>query len=393
MGRATAGALGLAVAMTAAVSPAAWAADWIVAPTLTLGIDNDTNRLLTSPAIPSRGLLMSLDTNFEHDTERLQLKLRPYGEVERYTDHRLDPTSEEGIDATGTWLATERSSLTLHTMVQDASTVYSDLSTTGLIHVGQRRRDEDFDGTWAFQQTERWTLQLESSYNGTDYYGAGTSALSNYRQSLGTATESFAYTEQVTLSLNASAGDAHTTGAEQSTRIDSVGTGLQWRPTERASVQGSVGISRQTTAGLTTNTTVGELSVTYSNELGNVALTAQRMLQPSGLGIFSQVDQATLTAGRNLTERLTLDAEAQVYRTTSAFTSPFISFTYADRTYAESHLRLNWQQTPTVTLALQLQYQRADDPVSYLYPTGLQAHGWAVSLQSVWAPLGANVSR
>lgn len=336
---------------------------------------------------------MSLDAHFEHDTERLQLKLRPYGEAERYTDHRLDPTSEEGIEATGTWLATERSSLTLHTMAQDASTVYSDLSTTGLIHVGQRRRDEDFDGTWAFQQTERWTLQLESSYNGTDYYGAGTSALSNYRQSLGTATESFAYTEQVILSLNASAGNAHTTGAEQSTRIDSLGTGFQWRPTERASVQGSVGISRQTTAGLTTNTTVGELSVTYSNELGNVALTAQRMLQPSGFGIFSQVDQATLTAARNLTERLTLDAEAQVYRTTSAFTSPFISFTYADRTYAESHLRLNWQQTPTVTLALQLQYQRADDPVSYLYPTGLQAHGWAVSLQSVWAPLGANVSR
>src|ERR1700677_3919720 len=112
MRRATAGALGLAVAMTAAASPAAWAADWIVAPTLTLGIDNDTNRLLTSPAIPSRGLLMSLDTHFEHDTERLQLKLRPYGEVERYSDHRLDPTSEEGIEATGTWLATERSSLT-----------------------------------------------------------------------------------------------------------------------------------------------------------------------------------------------------------------------------------------------------------------------------------------
>lgn len=336
---------------------------------------------------------MSLDTYFEHDTERLQLKLRPYGEVERYSDHRLDPTSEEGIEATGTWLATERSSFTLHTLVQDASTIYSDLTTTGLIHVGQRRRDEDFDGTWGFKQTERWTLQLESSYNGSDYRGAGTSALSNYRQSLGTATENFTYTEQVILSLNASAGDAHTTGAEQSTRFESLGTGIQWQPTERVNVQGSVGLSRQTTGGLTSNTTIGELSVSYSTELSNFALTAQRMLQPSGFGIFSQVDQATLTAAHNLSERLSLDAEAQVYRTTSAFTSPLISFTYADRTYAESHLRLNWQQTPTVTLALQLQYQRANEPVSYLYPTGLQAHGWAVSLQSVWAPLGASVSR
>ena len=390
MGRAAAGALGLAVAMTAA---AACSADWTVAPTLTLGIDNDTNRLLTSPAIPSRGLSMNLDTHFEHDTERLQLRLRPYGEFERYSDPRLDPTSEGGIEATGTWLATERSSVTLHTLVQDASTVYSDLLSTGLIHVGQRRRDEDFDGTWSFQQTERWTLQLQGSYNGSDYHGAGTTVLSNYRESLGTATESFALNEQVILSVDASGGDAHTTGAEQSTRIDSLGTGFQWQPTERASVQGSAGLSRQTTAGLTTNTTIGQLSVTYSTELSNFTLTAQRTLQPSGFGIFSQVDAATLTAGHNLSERLSLGAEAQVYRTTSAFTSPFISFTYADRTYAESHVRLNWQQTPTVTLALQLQYQRANDPVSFLYPFGFQAQGWAVSLQSVWAPLGASVSR
>jgi hypothetical protein len=379
--------------MTAAASPAAWSADWTVAPTLTLGIDNDTNRLLASPAIPSRGLSMSLDTHFEHDTERLQLKLRPYGEFERYTDHRLNPTSEGGLEATATWLATERSSLTLHTLVQDASTVYSDILTTGLIHVGQRRRDEDFDGGWAYQQTERWTLQLQGSYNSSDYHGPGTSALSNYRQSLGTATESYALNEEVVLSVDASGGDAHTTGAEQSTRIDSLGTGFQWQPTERASVQGSVGLSRQTTAGLTTNTTIGELSATYSTELSNFSLTAQRMLQPSGFGIFSQVDQATLTAGHNLSERLSLGAEAQVYRTTSAFTSPFISFTYAERTYVESHLRLNWQQTPTLTLALQLQYQHANDPVSFLYPFGFQAHGWAVSLQSVWAPLGATVSR
>jgi hypothetical protein len=393
MGRATTRALGLAVAMAVAASPDVWAADWTVAPTLTLGIDNDTNRLLYSPAIPSRGLLMSLDTHFEHDTERLQLKLRPYGEVERYTDHRLDPTSEGGIEATATWLETERSSFTLHTLVQDASTIYSDLSTTGLIHVGQRRRDEDFDGTWAYQQTERWTLQLQGSYNGSDYHGSYTSALSNYRQSLGTAIESFAFTERLTLSLNASAGDAHTTGAEQSTRIDSLGTGFQWQPTERANVQGSIGVSRQTTAGLSSNTTIGEFSVSYSTQLTNFALTAQRLLQPSGFGIFTQVDEATLSVGHNLSERLSLGAEAQVYRDTSAFSSPFISFTYADRTYAESHLRLSWQQTPALALALQLQYQRADNPASYLIPTGLQAHGWAVSLQSVWAPLGASVSR
>ena len=336
---------------------------------------------------------MSLDTHFERDTERLKLTVRPFGQAERYTDHRLDPTSQYGIEATGTWMATERSSFTLHTLDQDADTVYSDVLTTGLIHVGQRNRSEDFDGTWSFRQTERWTLQLQPSYNGTVYSGPGSNLLSNYRQSLGTLIESYSLNEQILLSLNASGGDAHTTGAEQSTRIDSVGTGFQWQPTERVAVQGSVGLSRQKTGGLASNTTIGELSVTYNTELTSFSLMAQRMLQPSGFGIFTQVDQGTLNVSHSLSERLSLATEAQVYRTASAFSSPFISFTFAERTYAESHLRLNWQQTPTLTLALQLQYQHASDPQSFFYPFGFEAHGWAVSVQSVWAPLGATISR
>src|SRR5215469_14588375 len=107
MGRAPAGAVGLAVAMAVAASPGAWAADWTAAPTLTIGIDNDTNRLLVNPAIPSRGLSMSVDTRLERNTERWKLELRPFGQLERYTDARLNHTDEEGIDATAMWIATE----------------------------------------------------------------------------------------------------------------------------------------------------------------------------------------------------------------------------------------------------------------------------------------------
>ncbi len=116
-------------------------------------------------------------------------------------------------------------------------------------------------------------------------------------------------------------------------------------------------------------------------------------MQPSGYGLFTQVDQATLSASRDLAPRLALGLQAQVYRDTSAFRSPFISFTYADRTYSQAYLRLSWQQTPVWTLALQLLYDRADSPASFFTPLGLHAHGWQVSLQSVWAPYGASISR
>ncbi len=336
---------------------------------------------------------MSLDTHFERDTERLKLVLRPYGQVERYTDARLNHTDDEGIDATATWLETERSSLSLHTLMQDASTLYSDLTSTGIIHVGQRRRDEDVGATWAYQQTERWTFQLGGTYSGSNYHGAGATTLSNYRQALGTASESFAYTERLTFLLTGSAGDAHTTGAEQATRFESLGAGFQWRPSERVSVQGNGGASRQTTGTLTSTSVIGTLSASYSTELSSVALSAQRQVQPSGFGIFAQVDQAGLTASRNIAPQLSLGSEFEIYRDTSAFRSPFISFTFADRTYAEAHLRLSWQRTPAWALALQLLYDRADSPRSYLIPAGLHARGWQVSLQSVWAPLGASLSR
>ena len=336
---------------------------------------------------------MSVDTRFERDTERLKLSLRPYGQLERYTDARLSHTDNEGFDATTTWLETERTSVSLHTLLQDASTLYSELTGTGVIHLGQRRRDEDVDGTWAFQETERWTLQLGGTYARSDYHGVGASALSNYRQSLGTATESFAYNERLTFSINGSAGDARTTGAEQSTPFESLGAGFQWRPSERFSVQGSAGASRQTTGSLSSTSVVGELSLSYSTELSRFGLSAQRQVQPSGFGVFTQTEQATLSWTRDLAPQLSLGSGLDIYRDTSAFRSPFISFAFADRTYSDAHLRLSWQEAPAWALALQLLYDRADSPRSFLTPAGLHAHGWQVSLQSVWAPLGASISR
>ena len=337
---------------------------------------------------------MSVDTRFERDTERLRLELRPYGTLERYTDARLTHTDNEGIDATAGWFESERSSFNLHTLLQDASTLYAELNSTGIIHVGQRRKDEDVDGGWTFQQTERWTLQLGGSYSSSNYHGAGTSGgLSNYKQELGTAGESYAWNERISFQLTGSTGDARTGGIEQSTRFDSLGLGFLWQPSERLRIQGSGGVSRQMTRSLTSTSVIASLSISYNTELSTFALSTQRQVQPSGFGVFTQVDQAILTATRALAPRLSLASEIEIYRDTSAFRSPFISFTFADRTYSEAHLRLSWQQTPAWALATQLLYDRADSPRSYLFPAGLHAQGWQVSLQSVWTPLGASQTR
>jgi len=393
MDRATAAALGLAVAVTAAMAPCAGAAEWTVAPTVNMSVDDDTNRLLTSPAIPSGGLWMSVDTRFERDTERLQLALRPKLDFERYTNARIGHTDDEGIDATATWLGSERSSLTLHSLLQDASTLYAELAETGVIDIGQRRRDADFDGTWAHQQSERWTLQLTGASSSSDYHGSGASALANYGQNSGGATESYAYTERLAFSLSASAGDARTGGLEQSTRFESLEAGFQWQPTERSGISGAGGASRQKSLGLISTSFVGQLSASYRTELASFALSALRQVQPTGFGIFTQVDQVSLTGTRQVAPRLSLDSSLTVYRDTSAFHSPLFSFTFADRTYSEAAVGLSWQRSLSWRLGAQVLYDRADSPRSYFSPDGLHAEGWRASLSATWAPNGASLSR
>ena len=163
---------------------------------------------------------------------------------------------------------------------------------------------------------------------------------------MGTATENFAFNEQLTLSVNALGGDAHTTGAEQSTRIDSLGGGFQWQPTERASVQGSVGLSRQTTAGLTSNTVIGQLSASYSTELSNFTVGARSAsCNRRASECLLQVDQGSFTATRELSERVTLDSEAQLYRTPAhSFAVHIVHLCRPDVFGVASATQ--WQQTP-----------------------------------------------
>ena len=272
-------------------------------------------------------------------------------------------------------------------MVQDASTLYSELNSTGVIHIGQRRRDEDVDGTWAFQQTERWTLQLGGTYSSSDYHGAGTSALSNFRQACGTASESFA-TPSSSSSRSTDLRVTRTRPApsnrplrEPGRRIPVASDGARQRSRQRRRQPADHRDSPS-------NTIIGALSASYSTELSKFALTAQRQMQPSGFGIFTQVDQATLTATRDLSERCHSPRKPR-YTGTPARSVAFISFTYAERTYAESHLRLNWQQTPTWTLAQQLQYDRADNPGASSFPPDCRlTAGW-----SACSPCGRRSAR
>lgn len=394
MDRATAaGALGLMIIGAAAVSQGARAAEWNVAPSVSMSIDNDTNPVLSSPAIPSGGLWMSVDTRFERATERLQLALRPKFDLERYTDARISHTDDEGLDGTMTWLESERSSFSLHSLLQDASTLNAELTQTGVIHLGQRRRDEQADGTWAYEQTERWTLQLAGSYSSSKYHGTSGGSLSDYGQTLGAVTESYAYTEQLIFSLSASAGDARTAGFEQSTRFESLNLGFQWQPTERMTLSGAAGDSGQKTSGTVATSIVGQLSASYRTELGGFTLTAQRQVQPTGFGIFTLVEQASLTGTRQIAPELSLSCNLSINRDTNAFRSPFISYTFADRTYSSADLQLSWQESLPWTFGLGVLYDRSDSPRSYFVPLGLHAKGWRVSLSATWAPHGASLSR
>ena len=101
--------------------------------------------------------------------------------------------------------------------------------------------------------------------------------------------------------------------------------------------------------------------------------------------MFTQSDQGLLAYSQGLSPRLTFGAGLSVYRSSSAFQS----FTFAQRTYSQGSLSLNWQADEHWSLGLSVLANRANGGTDLPDAT----HGWQVALSSVWRTLRRSISR
>lgn len=371
------------VAVVACGAPCAYAAEWSVQPSLSVGIDYDSNRTLAPEAIGSEGVSMSGNMRLAHASERLQLLLQPDVELQRFSDPRFNRSNSGGATAEAIWTG-ELTSFDFTGVLRDASTLSAELLSTGIIDLNTRRRDEQLGASWAYQYAERWGVSLFTNYQTQTYHGNAVTPLQDSKLTSYGAAEKYIATDRLALTLTLSTGRYTTEAALFNTRSDTAIAGFVYSSSERDKLTGDVGWNRRTDSFSRSSGLIGDLTFSRAWEIGTLALSAGRSVVASGFGIFSETDQVQLNATRGLSERLTLGAGLSWYRTSSAFQS-----FYLDRhTYSQANVSLAWQASEHWSITGLAGAERQD-----LLLTGAQGHGWRTAVNVGWQPLKYSVSR
>jgi hypothetical protein len=247
--------------------------------------------------------------------------------------------------------------------------------------------------SWTYAQTEKLSLALQANYEHANYSSdssqPSTIALSSYHYTSYSLSEQFQHTEQLTEFVTLSGSQflqeaiqspAHTYGAV---------AGVTWQHSERTTLTADLGASHTTLVGLTSNGLLYDLTYKRTTTTGSFSVTASRNVSPAGLGELTEQDALRISLQRDLKERLSLSAGLGAIRYSGVFSVPgFIAdIRSLDRTYAQATAGLHYRMTETWSIGLRGAYNWQHGRT---VPT---ADGWAVRLESVWAPRAHSVSR
>jgi hypothetical protein len=365
------------------------AADWSLAPTLTLGVDYDTNRSLLIEPRSSAGAEGNLQLFMGRSLENLSLSLTPAVGFQWFSDPTLQRANSFALTAVANWSG-ERSSLSMKTNVNDQNLLYVELFDTGIVDQGTRRLLGETDIGWTFAQTERLSLSASGAFQDITFHGGIEPALEDSRYATFGLNEGAALTERFEFDVGATVG--RFTSPAQAAVTDSydVNVGFKYKPSARLSASGDLGVNELSYGASATRGLTFDLSLSYATEVGTLALTGSRGASPSGFGELTERDALQVSYARSLSDRLTITPALDFFRTSVAI-GPF---PLDLRTYADASLTLAWRASAAWTLSTHVSADgaRTEGLVDLLGVVGT-AHGWNAGVQAAWAPTRRSISR
>lgn len=360
-------------------------------PTFDFSVNRDSNLYLVPDGTPTNGASMSLDLQLKYATERFNLSLHPQVSLQRYSNSLYADSNDYGLAGSATWL-TERSTWTLSGLVSELNLSTIELPTTGLVQPGTRARNENASGSWTYSQTETRSLNLQASYIDSSYLSVSSepTALQGYHGMTLGGTEQLQHSEQLSWLVTATGSTYTLEGITSPTRSYGLTAGFKAQLSERTTLTVNGGASRTTFESLTSSGFLGDLTFVRTTDVGSISLSASRTIAPVGYGEITEQDTLRLSAQRSLSERLSADAAASVFRYAAVFSLPgfaSIDLSNLDRTYAQIATGLSWHATQTWSVAGHVIGTRVEGK------TVPSAQGWQVRLEAVWTPLAHSISR
>lgn len=370
--------LGMAVGLPlCALSLAANAGIWQLAPTLGLSAEYETNPLLRNTE-PTSGeaIVANLEAPAQWDDGALHLELSPrvrladangdspIGEDAYYLSSMLDLKRERSE-----WNARAR-------WADDSSALREPVSGT-LVRTGIRERVEEASVGWNTSATERAQIAANVDWQSLRYTTPGAFAFGLYNYDYGVATEQFTYAWSERLKLEVETDESRytlpLTGFSETTLQAQVGMIVQ--PTELISCTFQAGSSllRDVATSSTQSGSVYTASVKRNGLRSTWDFSITKSIQPSGFGSLAETTEADANFDWKHSERLDYVAQVRDVRSVNSFST----ITVAEREYSAVSLSARFRASEYWDVSGIVGWQRA---ASGATPFELAASGQGYSI-------------
>jgi hypothetical protein len=362
---------------------AADCAEWSAAPTLSWGVDQDSNRLLADKARESQSGTMHLEAQLRRTSENWQLSARPLAEFRRYTN---DGSAEADNRSLGIASAWSREHLQWNVVAQlaEESTLTSEVTDTGLIEADSTRRTKSVASTWVYQHSELRALEVQTAFADVDYHGRVSRNLPGYQYPSVSLTERFTVTDRTQFSITAFGSELRTPFRFSESRDTGFRYGVDHVLNEVTRLHFSVGASSRRILGDHDNGYVGDVELTRNAEIGQWRLFYRRELAASGLGYLLERDTAGVSLRRPMTPHIVGSINLQSVQNDNS-----AALTSAERyRYSSLEAGADWRVAESSTLGLRLGARRAQRTEEADINSG-----WRAAAVFTWTPRIRTLSR
>ncbi len=356
------------------LAAAAFGAQWIAVPQISVGADTDTNRRLrTEPATSESGVLAA-SAYLARATATDTLALVPRVTVSRYSGE--DALDSDDWAANALWRHEgERLHFDLDAGLADDSTLTTEVGETGFIEGNTRRRAGSVAATLTQYLETRHMLQYAISATDIEYQRARDTGLVGYRYPAASLLYVFSNTARFSTTFGASATrldapDAHVRSDTRGAQL-----GVRFLAAERCALEARVGSTATSARGRVDHNRTVYAGLTWNDELSRIELSASREVEASGRGVLVNADDVRLRFSRELTERLSLDTSLRASRRQDIDLRGGLEYRYGT-----AAATLSWKLEEAWTLALAGVFSRQE------YASRDPAEGSRIGLALSWRP-------
>jgi len=310
--------------------------------------DNTRMSVQTSPTVNYASTEFTDELSLQ--TESLSWTLDPRVVLMRYDhDSELNRTETYVTSSLLHQSDTGQSSLQFN-WTQD-TTLTSEFGSTSLAGVNKRHQASALTMSHGQQWTERFSTQSMLYATANHYMKAQNTGLVNYNYGRAQLDLQYSLTRHSQLSLDFSIGKLQVPNQPEYGKVNQSATLTYTRTfAERWSAKLSAGPSQVKSDFSKESGTVYEFNISRKAEISSLQLKLTRDITPTGQGTLSRRQQLSLTAYRDLTERINLSLTGSAIQSDTLLLSRNLNF-YGVR-YNDININLGWRWTPTVTLSI-----------------------------------------